>query len=92
VFATHVLTTNLCSSPTVGGVYAFAPGQVTLDDATAAQLTDKLGALELPPNLCGSDFHATLVFATPNGDVTNDAAECLVGYNDMADVIYSAEP
>jgi hypothetical protein len=92
VFATHVLTSRVCSSPTAGGVYAFAPGQVTLDDGTATQFTEALHALEPPPSPCGSDFHATLVFSTPDGDQTNDAAECLVGYNEMASVLYTATP
>ena len=92
MFATRVLTSRQCSSPTDGGVYAFVPGQVTLDDATAAKLEDALRALETPPQLCGSDFHATLVFTTPGGDQTDDNAECLVGYNDVDNVLYTAAP
>ncbi len=92
VLATHLLSWHECSSPTVGGVYAFVVGQATLDDGTDAQLVDALHALEAPPQPCGSDVSSTLVFATPGGDMTNNAAECLVGYNDMMSVFYTAAP
>jgi hypothetical protein len=92
VLATQVLSWTECSSPTAGGVYAFVPGQATLDDAAAAQLVDALQALEPPPQPCGADFSATLAFATPGGETTFDSAECLVGYSDMVNAIDSNAP
>jgi hypothetical protein len=90
--ATQVLSWTECSSPTTDGVYSFTPGQATLDDAAAAQLVDTLQALEPPPQPCGADFSATLVFTLPGGDMTLDAAECLVGYSDMVNAIYNDAP
>lgn len=92
VIATEMLSWTECSSPTAGGVYAFVPGQATLDDDAAAQLVDALQALAPPPQPCGGDFSATLVFATPAGDTTVNAAECLVGYSEMTDAIYNDAP
>jgi len=90
VLATKVLSSNVCSSPTADGVYAFVAAQATLSDAAAGQLVAALGALEPPPQPCGSDLTATLVVTVPSRETTYDAAECLVGFDDVVDAIHTA--